>query len=185
MFIMPRVLLLNADWSPLQFINDIRALRLIMKGRAEVISVDETPSMWDEHYTSVSSSFQIPATIRLNFRVNVNPTVSRFRKRVLFNRDDWSCQYCGKKLGWGNVTIDHVLPKCRGGKTTWKNCVVCCKNCNKVKGARLPHEVNMSLLKKPVEPRIMHFWNLNDKKDWHKDWSTFVTLPDSYLSSTG
>ena len=58
MFIMPRVLLLNADWSPLQFINDIRALRLIMKGRAEVISVDETPSMWDEHYTSVSSSFQ-------------------------------------------------------------------------------------------------------------------------------
>jgi hypothetical protein len=180
MFIMPHVLLLNADWSPLQFISDIRALRLLMKGRAETISVDETPSVWNEYYTTVSSSFQVPATIRLNFRVSVSPSVSRFRKRILFNRDDWSCQYCGKKLGWGNLTVDHILPKCRGGKTTWKNCVVCCKTCNKNKGARLPHEANMTLLKKPGEPKIIHFWNLNDKKDWHKDWENFVVTPDVY-----
>jgi len=175
---MTRVLLLNADWSPLHFISDVRALRLLMKGRAEVITVSDSPSMWDEHFSTVTNTFQIPATIRLYFRVNVNPTVSRFRKRILYNRDDWSCQYCAKKLSWTSITIDHVVPKCRGGKTTWRNCVVCCKNCNKNKGARLPHEANMSLLKQPSEPRIIHFWNLNDKRDWHKDWATFVTVPN-------
>lgn len=177
---MAHVLLLNADWSPLQFISDIRALRLLLRGKAEVISVDDAPSMWNESYASVSTSLQVPATIRLHFRVNVTPSVSRFRKRILYNRDDWSCQYCSKKLGWGNITVDHVIPKCRGGKTTWKNCVVCCKICNRKKGARLPNEANMQLLKQPCEPRIVHFWNLNDKKNWHKDWETFVVLPNSY-----
>ena len=181
--IMTRVLLLNADWAPLQFISAVRALRLLMKGRAEVITVEDAPSMWNESYSTVTTSFQVPATIRLHFRVNVNPSVSRFRKRILYNRDDWSCQYCNKRLGWGNVTIDHVLPKCRGGKTTWKNCVVCCKACNRQKGARLPQEANMQLLKQPNEPRIIHFWNLNDKKDWHRDWGTFVQIPGSYLTA--
>jgi hypothetical protein len=173
---MPRVLLLNADWLPLQFITETRALRLLMKGRAEVITVEDTLSMWDYHYTTVSASFQIPATIRLHFRVNVKPSISRFRKRILFNRDDWSCQYCSKKLLRNNVTIDHILPKCRGGKTTWKNCVVCCKTCNKIKGSKLPHEADMKLLKQPNEPRIIHFWNLHDRKDWHRDWATFVVV---------
>jgi len=173
---MPRVLLLNADWLPLQFITETRALRLLMRGRAEVIIVEDSPSMWDTHYATVSVSFQVPATIRLNYRVNVKPCVSRFRKRILFNRDEWSCQYCSKKLGWNNITVDHIVPKCRGGKTTWKNCVVCCKHCNKVKGAYLPQEVNMKLLKQPAEPRIIHFWNLNDKQDWHRDWKIFVIV---------
>lgn len=171
---MLRVLLLNADWSPLQFISDVRALRLLMRGRAEVITVSDSPSFWDSNYTTVSSSFQVPATIRLYNRVDVNPTISRFRKVILYNRDNWSCQYCQKRLGRSNITIDHVIPKCRGGKTTWKNCVVCCKSCNRNKGAKLPQEVNMQLFKQPAEPRIIHFWNLTDKKDWHKDWEIFI-----------
>lgn len=171
---MLRVLLLNADWSPLQFISDVRALRLLMRGRAEVITISDSPSFWDSSYATVSTSFQIPATIRLHSRVNVNPTISRFRKVILYNRDNWSCQYCHKRLGRSNITIDHVVPKCRGGKTTWKNCVVCCKPCNRNKGAKLPQEVNMQLLKQPSEPRIIHFWNLSDRKDWHKDWESFI-----------
>ncbi|MBM3194337.1 MAG: HNH endonuclease [Chlamydiae bacterium] len=171
---MLRVLLLNADWSPLQFISDVRALRLLMRGRAEVITISDSPSFWDSSYNTVSNSFQVPATIRLYSRVNINPAVSRFRKVILYNRDNWSCQYCQKRLGKSNITIDHVVPKCRGGKTTWKNCVVCCKTCNRNKGAKLPQEVNMQLLKQPIEPRIIHFWNLSDKKDWHKDWEIFI-----------
>lgn len=178
-----RVLLLNADWSPLQFITDIRALRLLMKGRAEVITIDDVPSMWDLCYKTVTSSYKVPATIRLYFRVNVNPSISRFRKRILYNRDNWSCQYCAKKLSIKNITIDHVVPKCMGGKTTWRNCVVCCKSCNRNKGSKSPQEANMRLLKSPAEPRIIHFWNLSDKKDWHKDWSSFVTFSDSYFSA--
>jgi hypothetical protein len=180
---MTRVLLLNADWSPLQFISSMRALRLLMKGRAEVITLAESPSVWNEYYTTVSKSFQIPATIRLHFRVHVNPSVARFRKRILYNRDNWSCQYCNKKLNWNNVTIDHVLPKCKGGKTTWKNCVVCCKICNRNKGSKLPHEANMKLLKQPSEPRIVHFWNLNDDHNWHNDWTIFVNPSDIYSNA--
>jgi hypothetical protein len=180
---MPRVLLLNADWSPLQFISDIRALRLIMKDRAEIINVSDSPSLWDSYYNTVSNSFQIPATIRLYHRVSVNPSVARFRKRILYNRDNWSCQYCQKKLNWNSVTIDHVIPKCKGGKTTWRNCVVCCKSCNRYKGSKLPQEANMQLIKQPVEPRIIHFWNLNDKNDWHKDWEMFVSISDFCFSA--
>ncbi len=170
------VLLLNADWLPLQFITDVRALRLLMKSRAEVITVSDAPSMWNYHYATVSSTFQVPATIRLHLRVSVDPSISRFRKKVLFNRDDWSCQYCNKTLTKNNITIDHIVPKCMGGQTTWRNCVVCCKTCNKNKGAKLPHETNMRLLKQPGEPKIIHFLNICDKKDWHDDWSTFVRI---------
>lgn len=177
---MSRVLLLNSDWAPLQFITEIRALRLVMRGRAEVITISESPSMWDERYTTVSDSYQVPATLRLNQRVNINPTIARFRKRILYNRDDWSCQYCTKKLNWHSVTIDHVVPKSRGGKTSWRNCVVCCKSCNRIKGSKLPHEAEMKLIKQPVEPRLVHFWNLSDKKHWHKDWGVFVSVPGAH-----
>lgn len=171
---MAKVLLLNADWSPLQFISDIRALRLLMKGRAEIISASEGLSMWDEYFTTITDKFQIPATIRLHFRVSVNPAVSRFRKRILYNRDDWCCQYCNKKLSYNSVTIDHIIPKSKGGKTTWKNCVVCCKQCNRIKGSKFAHELNMSLLKQPSEPKLVHFWNLNDRNSWHEDWKIFM-----------
>ena len=173
---MTYVLLLNADWAPLQFINGSRALKLLLKERAEVIVVDEAPSMWNEFYRTVSTSFQIPATIRLHLRVNTNQKVSRFKKAILYNRDNWSCQYCHKKLGRDNITIDHIIPKCHGGKTTWKNCVVCCKACNRNKGSLPLREVNMHLIVPPLEPRVIHFWNLHDKKDWHKDWSFFVDI---------
>lgn len=172
---MPRVLLLNADWSPLRFVTEVRALCLLLKGRAEVITVSNSPSVWDQAYSTVTTSFQVPATIRLNSRVSVKSGPPRFRKKVLFNRDDWSCQYCSKKLGRGSVTIDHIVPKCKGGKTTWKNCVVCCKMCNKNKGPQSPQEAGMQLIKTPSEPRIADFWNLMDRNDWHRDWSFFVS----------
>jgi len=179
---MSHVLLLNADWSPLRFISDIRALRLLMKGRAEVITLEETPSMWDEYYTTVSINFQVPATIRLNFRISINPTTVRFGKRILYNRDNWSCQYCNKKLSLNNITIDHIIPKCNGGKTTWKNCVVCCKLCNRDKGSKSLHEINMKLFKQPSEPKLVHFWNLSENQHWHSDWTTFVNPQDAYSS---
>ena len=90
---MPRTLLLNADWLPLQFITEVRAIKLLMRERAEVIVVADSPSMWGSHYATVTTSFQVPATIRLCVRVNIKPTVSRFKKKILFNRDGWSCQY--------------------------------------------------------------------------------------------
>ena len=172
---MIRVLLLNADWSPLKFISDIRGIKLLLKGRAEVIVVDKAPSVWNEYMTTPTFSYRVPATIRLLVRVNSRATTApRFRKKILYNRDNWSCQYCSKQLGRGSVTIDHVVPRCMGGKTTWKNCVVSCKNCNKIKGNKFLHETDMTLKKQPDVPSVNHFWELQESVDWHNDWYFFV-----------
>lgn len=173
---MTRTLLLNSDWSPLNFVTPVRALNLLLKGRAEVISMGERPSVWEERMTSPSRSFEIPATLRLVDRVNKRIGPPRFRKWVLFNRDDWQCQYCGIKLDWHTVTIDHVTPRSRGGLTSWKNCVTSCKKCNWKKGAHTPPEAGMHLRKNPVDPHLQHFWETPDfgSRSWHSDWRVFL-----------
>jgi 5-methylcytosine-specific restriction endonuclease McrA len=169
---MKRVLLLNSDWSPLNFVSGFRALNLLFKGRAEVITLGEKPSFWEEKLTTPTKSYDIPATLRLVERVNRRYTAPRFRKWVLFNRDSWQCQYCGVKLDWHSITIDHVLPRSRGGPTNWKNCVAACKKCNLKKGSRLLPETGMQLKKNPAEPKVSHFWEMGHSP-WHPDWEMF------------
>lgn len=180
---MNRVLLLNSDWSPLNFVSSIRALNLLFKGRAEVILMGEKVSAWDEPISTPSRSYDVPATLRLVERVNVKFAPPRFRKRVLFNRDDWRCQYCGVDLDLRSITIDHVVPRSRGGNTSWNNCVTACRKCNSKKGNRTLSESGMCLRRTPVEPNVDHFWERgnehNRRSSWHPDWSLFFSV-DNY-----
>lgn len=171
---MKRALLLNADWAPLHFISDWRAIRLVLKGRAEIISVSEGPSVWEETFNTVSQRIPIPATLRLLERVNKKWKPPRFRKKVLFNRDNWCCQFCSVKLRWDNVTIDHVMPRSRGGQTTWLNCVTACRPCNRRKDDRTPDEANMKLHKAPALPSTLHFWDASKSSVWHPDWDQLL-----------
>lgn len=171
---MKRALLLNADWAPLHFISDWRAIRLVLKGRAEIISVSDGQSVWEETFNTVSQRIPIPATLRLLERVNKKWKAPRFRKKVLFNRDNWSCQFCGVKLRWDNVTIDHVMPRSRGGQTTWLNCVTACRPCNRRKDDRTPDEANMKLAKQPALPSTLHFWDASKSSVWHPDWNQLL-----------
>lgn len=173
---MKRALLLNADWTPLHFISDWRAVRLLMNGRAEVVNNFQTgtPSVWDEAFTSATQKIYIPATLRLHKYVHKKWKPPRFRKKVLFNRDGWKCQYCGTKLGWHNITIEHVMPQARGGPTSWLNCVSACRPCNRRKDCRTPEEAGMKLLKKPANPTALHFWDALKTDCWHPDWDDFV-----------
>lgn len=171
---MKRALLLNADWVPLHFISDWRAIRLVLKGRAEIISVSDGPSVWDETFDTVSQRIPIPATLRLMERVNKKWKPPRFRKKVLFNRDNWCCQFCGVKLRWDNVTIDHVMPRSRGGQTTWLNCVTACRPCNRRKDDQTPDEANMKLHKQPSLPTTLHFWDASKSSVWHADWDQLL-----------
>ena len=177
---MKNVLLLNADWMPLNFITGVRALNLLLKGRAEMISTGDHYSLWDEKYTTPTRSYELPATLRLVNRVSRSYTAPRFRKKVLFNRDDWQCQYCDAKLDRYSITIDHVTPRSRGGETTWRNCVACCKRCNYKKGSRTLAEVGMKLSKIPAEPKVTHFWEYQGVTQWHPDWSLFFNGNDTY-----
>lgn len=176
---MKNVLLLNADWSPLNFVSSFRALNLLFKGRAEVIFMSDRPSMWDEKVSTATRSFDVPATVRLVERVNRKYSTPRFRKWVLFNRDDWQCQYCGTSLDFRSVTIDHVTPRSRGGATTWKNCVTSCRKCNWNKGSKTLAEAGMHLRKNPADPKLTHFWEVRHQSVWHPDWSSFLDV-DSY-----
>lgn len=173
---MRRALLLNADWTPLHFISDWRAVRLLMNDRAEVVNNFETgvPSLWEEAFTSATQSIQVPATLRLRKYVHKKWKAPRFRKKVLFNRDGWKCQYCGVKLQWHNITIDHVMPSSRGGGTTWLNCVTACRPCNRRKDDQTPEEAGMKLLKRPANPSALHFWDALKSDCWHGDWDTFI-----------
>lgn len=172
---MSRALLLNADWTPLHFISDIDAIVLFYKGAAEVVTgIDGRPAVWNEKFCSPSTSIDVPATMRLLHRVNKRQKPPRFRKKVLFNRDDWKCQYCNVRLGWHNIEVEHVLPRSRGGPTTWLNCVAACKPCNKRKRDQTPEEAGMPLLRRPVTPSSLHFWDSARSSEWHESWDAFI-----------
>lgn len=185
---MRRALLLNADWSPLHFIPDWRAIRLLMpdingKIRAEIIYDFQTgdPAVWDDAFTSPGptpdaplNSIQIPATLRLRKFVHKKWKTPRFRKHVLFNRDNWRCQYCDCKLNSNTIEIEHIMPSSRGGQKSWLNCVAACKPCNKKKANKTPEEAGMPLLKKPTIPTPLHFWDSLKTDCWHSSWDSFI-----------
>lgn len=174
MFVMKKVLLLNADWTPLNFISEVRALNLLINGRCEIITITEKPSIWDEKITTPSRDYDSPATLRVFVRVNRKYTIPCFRKNVLFNRDNWQCQYCGIKLDKISITIDHVIPKAQGGRTSWNNCVAACKKCNLKKGPRSLSTTGMKLNKLPSTPSVSHYWDIGNQSSWHPDWIYFL-----------
>lgn len=174
---MKRALLLNANYTPLHFISDEDAIILFYKGRAEVVQSFTTglPSEWDEVYNSPSTSIHVPATMRLKHFVNKKWKPPRFRKKVLFNRDNWTCQYCGVKLTARDIQVEHIMPASRGGPNSWLNCVAACKNCNKRKANMTPEEAGMQLLRKPAIPSSLHFWDAARSDVWHDDWAVYLT----------
>ncbi len=152
-------ILLNADYSFLNTISWKNAVRLVVKGKAEVIK-----NVKDKVIRNYESTFSIflPAVIRLIKFVRL-----KFKKEVpitkgnIFTRDQYVCQYCGIKLNRNNATIDHIIPKSRGGDSTWENSVTACKKCNCKKGSRTPNEAKMYLKSRPYKkPTIGEFVHL-------------------------
>jgi 5-methylcytosine-specific restriction endonuclease McrA len=172
--VMNKALLLNADYSPLHFISNLRAFIMVHKGKAEIIDIAGKPSTWSSYIKTSTAEVESPATVRLLSRVTRKWFSPRFRKSAIYSRDNWSCQYCGEGLCKSNATIDHVMPRAKGGQTSWKNCVASCKNCNRIKGCKTPLEANMPLLTQPIEPKRFHLWDSTRSSVWHEDWSYFI-----------
>ena len=173
---MRRVLLLNASYEPLNFISDKKAMHLLFKDKAEIFLNEKgAHSTWENmKFSSPSMDFDVPATLRLVKRVNSKWRIPRFGKKVLFNRDSWMCQYCRVELQWNTITVDHVIPKSHGGPTSWTNCVASCRQCNRIKADRTPEQASMKLVKLPVMPKALHFWDVRRSHHWHTDWDYFV-----------
>jgi len=147
------VLVLNASYEPLNVCSVRRAHVLVFKGKAEVIEQLEHP------LHSASSTFPWPHVIRLVTYVRVPRAAQRkISRRALFARDDWSCVYCGET--GGRLTLDHVVPRSRGGESVWENVVTSCAPCNLRKGNRTPEEVSMTLRRQPRPPAPVLFIRL-------------------------
>ena len=139
---MGQVLVLNASYEPLNVCSVRRAHVLVFKGKAEVLEEHETP------LHSATDTFARPHVIRLVQYVRVpQPEKRKISRRALFARDGWSCVYCG--TAGGRLTLDHVVPRSRGGDSSWENVVTACAPCNLRKGDRLPEEVSMTMRRSP------------------------------------
>ena len=151
---MTQCVLLNADYSFLNLVNWKRAFCLIAKGKVEVVK--------DSQRTIRNASgdeLKVPAVMRLIklIRTIYRSSVS-FTKRNVLVRDRFKCAYCGTRKE--RLSIDHIIPKSRGGKTTFENCVAACKACNLKKGGRTPNEAKMYLKARPFQPTISEFLRL-------------------------
>ncbi|HVD11113.1 MAG TPA: HNH endonuclease [Gaiellaceae bacterium] len=151
---MGQVLVLNASYEPLNVCTVRRAHVLVFKGKAEIIEHLGKP------LRSAADTFVWPHVIRLLSYVRVPNAIQRkISRRALFARDRWQCQYCGSESG--KLTLDHVVPRSRGGESIWENVVASCAPCNLRKGNRTPDEVQMRLQRNPRPPAPALFVTLS------------------------
>lgn len=141
---MARSLILNATYEPLSVVATRRAVVLVMRGKALPVVVR------DETWASERSAIEVPSVVRLTAFVKVPYRRSvPVTRRAVFGRDGHRCQYCGGQA----ESLDHVMPRSRGGEHSWENVVACCRSCNIRKGDRLPSEAGFELKVKPQAPR--------------------------------
>lgn len=161
---MDKVLVLNSDFTPLNVTSLRRGFILVQKGRAEVLKKG------DDIVTTIGN-FVRPIIIRLLNFVRFRPNNLSVSRKRLFKRDNFQCGYCGSQK---NLTIDHVIPKSRGGSNGWNNLVTCCSRCNSLKGDKTPEDAGMKLRFKPTVPNIFsRVVDENVEKVWNEFDYTF------------
>jgi 5-methylcytosine-specific restriction endonuclease McrA len=144
------VLVLNATYEPLSVVSVRRAVLLLLKEKAEIVEAAEA-ELRSEHVR-----MPMPLVIRLVYYVRIPHRLSLpVTRRTVLARDHYTCQYCGRQPPRKDLTVDHILPRSRGGHTAWENVVTACQRCNGRKGNRTPEEAGMSLLSPPVRPRYV------------------------------
>jgi 5-methylcytosine-specific restriction endonuclease McrA len=136
-----KVLVLNATQMPINITSWERAMSLLYKEKATVV-------VNNGHL--INGRFRLPEIIKLSKYVPRPYNEVAFSRRNIYLRDNHTCQYCGRS--GGNLTIDHVVPKSRGGADSWENMVVCCARCNNRKGSRTPEEAGLKLASLPYHP---------------------------------
>lgn len=146
------VLVLNNDYEPLNVCNLRRAIILVYLGKADVLHTGS------KDISVIDGSLDSPSVVRLRHYVKRPIPELRLSRRSIFARDNYTCQYCGHQSR--ELTIDHVIPKKHGGKSTWENLVCCCRRCNAKKGDKTLDQVNMSPAKQPRKPRYVPFISL-------------------------
>ncbi|HQU45470.1 MAG: HNH endonuclease [Planctomycetia bacterium 21-64-5] len=194
------VLVLNRFYMAVHVVSVRRAFALLCRELAEVVHIEEGQyanynfESWreiselkasfktehDDWIRSVNFEIQVPRVIRLLFYDRLPKQTIRFNRRNIFARDANRCQYCGRRFPTSELSLDHVIPRSRGGEASWENIVCSCVKCNVKKGGRTPHEANMQLVKAPVRPKRSPLLSVKLGNPKYESWKTF--LDNAYWS---
>lgn len=160
------VLVLNQDYEPLSVCNLRRAVAMVYLGKAHIVADGRgwirTPTL----------AFPRPSVIRLDYLVKRPRPRLKLTRREIFRRDNYTCQYCG--LQTRVLTIDHVIPRHRGGNHDWENVVSACPACNRKKGGRTPSEARMKLIRQPFRPRLSIPYLFGQYLEEYGEWGQFL-----------
>jgi 5-methylcytosine-specific restriction endonuclease McrA len=160
------VLVLNANFEPINVCNTRRAVGLILAGKADMVMNGRG------YIRTVRQSIPIPSVIRLEQMVHRPRLQVKLTRREVFRRDHYTCQYCGRRAG--DLTVDHVLPRHLGGEHMWANVVAACPACNHRKGGRRMEEVHMTLLHPPKEPPASAHYIFGRHMEQNSEWVQFI-----------
>jgi 5-methylcytosine-specific restriction endonuclease McrA len=162
---MGKVLVLNASYEPLNITSWRRAVVLLLKEKAEQV---------EHNGKCIYANFPLPTVIRLRQFVHLPHKEISLTRRNILNRDDHTCQYCG--FNGDELTLDHVMPKSRGGPESWENIVSACVKCNVKKGNRTPQEARMPLRQNPRRPFSSLYFEVNKqvKHGQHQEWRKYM-----------
>jgi len=164
---MESILVLNADYTPINITDLKRAFNLIYKGKAEIIKHNNISPIVTE-----LRKYRRPTIIRLLRYITIPFRKVHLNRQNIFRRDKYKCVYCGEKTK-NKLTIDHVTPKSKGGNNTWQNLVTCCKSCNIKKDDKTLEEVGMTLNTVPYRPTYIQFVK-NITISYKDDWLPFL-----------
>lgn len=186
------VLVLNKFWSAIQICSLEHAIGLLFKEegpgqpKARIVdpSADFATYTWDDWaklrpvegedvIQTAHEAYRIPDVILLTGFKEIPGHKMRFSRRALFQRDHWQCQYCGKQCRADDVTLDHVLPRAQGGKTTWENIACACVVCNSLKADKTPEQAGMKLRRTPKKPMLGFL--PRRKRVQPKNWEHFLS----------
>ncbi|MHC4456427.1 MAG: HNH endonuclease [Planctomycetota bacterium] len=188
------VLVLNKHYMAIRIIGAKRAFSLLFRELAEVVSLEDGKysnynfDSWcqisqfkrnfeaDGHdwVSTVNFYIAVPRIIRLLFYDRLPRSEVKFNRRNIFARDKNSCQYCGKRYPTTELSLDHVIPRSRGGKSIWTNVVCSCTKCNIKKAGRTPKLAGMTLVKKPVKPKHNPLVHIHLGHQRYRSWKQFL-----------
>ncbi len=188
------VLVLNRLWQAVNVIGAKRAFALLSRGHASVVhhamddfrvfsfmdwmdfSVENPPLDESDVVHTPRTTIRMPRVILLTFFDKLPRKEIKLTRNNVFERDKDRCQYCGRVFPREDLNLDHVIPRDRGGRTTWENIVCSCIKCNSHKANRLPHQANLRLIRKPVRPKWRPVISLVLNNQQRERWKDFLDL---------
>jgi 5-methylcytosine-specific restriction endonuclease McrA len=186
------VLVLNRLWQAVNVCTARRALTLVFQGHAQVVYNRDDGSFqtysfreWHdfsqqephpESVHTISFRIRVPRVILLMVYDHLPKKEVKFTRHNIFERDKNLCQYCGKTFERKDLNLDHVIPRDRGGPTTWENIVCSCIECNTLKANRTPQEAGLHLIRKPKRPKWRPFVQISFTLNHHDSWKHFIDL---------